>query len=1152
MENLYSNLSRKGQTLETASSLRLPNRPLANPNPKAFQDLGISLAPKDGSSSQKSKIRPTRTASLKSMRGTGEDKRDLSSKSNSNSEDEIDFLSQSDHLSSPAPTKSTKTSDRKYMHHDGKTHDWDPRFPPSQTVALKSLKFKKNKMAGSQDETPVASSSLPKPQLGLKENDNGYTFGPRTVVEKKQQASKEKQFARAGSPRIRGSKTKKQLEDDSDGEVVSPLGVKSSNRRDSPREPLAASGPPRPRPVARPTHKSQAAASGSNPHNRKPAGSTSQPKSNPAVPALESFALGRGKATIGKKHSRSPSPDDLYSQPMEKTRAASDFPVPLSSPQAFPTMSPLGGMQKIRPKPIPKKTNLKNNSEAKFAGVSRFVSAFPMPSPQSGSKIMADDNVQLKGKGKAKASPINDSDDAEDEDEDNGKRQRLKPQAFPMSKQVLASIGSPSVPGRSSRSEKRPSEGGSGDDRHLKRGRLEHDLHLFEDEGDSISISPNVDPRTLCPYCDTPLPSSPTPLLLSLLAATAKKSRKDPRPSNPLGLKAPLATFIATCQRHRFEGQILPEALRKGWPKTIKWKKLRRRVEAMEEDLRAIIDDPDEDVLSEDDVEMLFASDKKKNRKRRGAKAKSIFWMEVLDEVKKKGTRAVTGVRGQFANFEKTQPGYYGELGAVIINQTLFDMFPPATFDPALISPLTSNEFVLRILVPEVALRLIMEDRGLEGEEAMPEALSVLRESSAYGVAMFPEDGGEWGTGKKRRDEGDDAIGVGDQIVMERARKRRKELEEEDEREEEDRRVAEDMKSKSIKEKDKAAGRKGKENQEEVDDDPSEKSALVGNVRPRPRPILKASSSSMSVVPAEEHEPQRPQSRSSIRGKRQSHSRSRSRTLHNDGDTDPPSDQGAVIELTTSDSDHRPSRETQRRLPSASETKAQIYTKLPSSKARAASRGMESLNLGSDAERPLPSAGEKRELKAQRKTKSVTRCTSGVNASSDSDASTTAVVNNEPRPRKKPPHRNEMDVDVGGIESDADDDNQSKVVDELIMKTPVAKRNSSSTIRVFDLDDEETPKAAPTSSRASQLEDSLPPLMLAQRRATNKAQPQKPAGSGREPKPSSVKRSHDEWSTNLRDVYHDSTDNEEPTKDSNFKWLLNDSSQSSIEGKRRR
>ena len=92
-----------------------------------------------------------------------------------------------------------------------------------------------------------------------------------------------------------------------------------------------------------------------------------------------------------------------------------------------------------------------------------------------------------------------------------------------------------------------------------------------------------------------------------------------------------------------------------------------------------------------------------------------------------------------------------------------------------------------RILVPEVGVRLIMEDRKLKGEDAMETAVCILRESASYGVAMFPEDGGEWGGGERdsgrrgRKGEVDEDIGVADRIVMERARKRRKELEAEEE-----------------------------------------------------------------------------------------------------------------------------------------------------------------------------------------------------------------------------------------------------------------------------------------------------------------------------------------------------------------------------------
>src|ERR1700761_9758738 len=106
-----------------------------------------------------------------------------------------------------------------------------------------------------------------------------------------------------------------------------------------------------------------------------------------------------------------------------------------------------------------------------------------------------------------------------------------------------------------------------------------------------VFISPATDPKTLCPYCDTPLPSQPTPLLVRLLEQTFKKSYRDPRPTNPLGRKAPIGAFITVCQRHRFESETLPEAEARGWPKSIDWESLRGRVLAMQQDLRRILTD---------------------------------------------------------------------------------------------------------------------------------------------------------------------------------------------------------------------------------------------------------------------------------------------------------------------------------------------------------------------------------------------------------------------------------------------------------------------------------------------------------------------------------------------------------------------------------
>ncbi len=100
----------------------------------------------------------------------------------------------------------------------------------------------------------------------------------------------------------------------------------------------------------------------------------------------------------------------------------------------------------------------------------------------------------------------------------------------------------------------------------------------------------------------------------------------------------------------------------------------------------------------------------------------------------------------------------------MILHQTLYNMFPPTSFDPQSITPLTPQEFIQRILVPEAALALIMEDTGQD----RPQAVQTMRESAGYGVAMFPD-----------TSEGP-GVGAGEDIVLERARARRRELEDEE------------------------------------------------------------------------------------------------------------------------------------------------------------------------------------------------------------------------------------------------------------------------------------------------------------------------------------------------------------------------------------
>jgi hypothetical protein len=162
-------------------------------------------------------------------------------------------------------------------------------------------------------------------------------------------------------------------------------------------------------------------------------------------------------------------------------------------------------------------------------------------------------------------------------------------------------------------------------------------------------LDPNVDPDSLCPFCDEPLPEEPTALFKKFLESVKKQATRDSRPTNPRGLKAPIGAFAELCQRHRFESKLLPLAKEKKWPVNIRWEDLEGRIRAMENDLTALVldrspeDDNDVELIREDEVS--------------GPRSRCTFWKEAVKDVKQRGANVVAGVRGQFETFEKTQPG---------------------------------------------------------------------------------------------------------------------------------------------------------------------------------------------------------------------------------------------------------------------------------------------------------------------------------------------------------------------------------------------------------------------------------------------------------------------------------------------------------------
>ncbi|KAJ7496832.1 RTC4-like domain-containing protein [Mycena latifolia] len=677
-----------------------------------------------------------------------------------------------------------------------------PKQPLDTDVVIKSMKFKKNK--------PSTDAEGPTP----------------TSKENTGRAAEKKPAVRAPSDRDRKNAVA------SSSSVTRPLRDKAPNRHPSPegaREKRTAvpmqqrggideSTPKSTRPKPRPPVKVA-------PTPLLSTQSPSTPKSKPAPRDAT-----RGANLKGKEKER------LHGSP---------FPTmsPLGDPKgkgtatnrSFPDLSPLveaSGIQR-------KKTERKRLTKIK--------STYPGPSPLSSPAKKLSESFLPSPLGtpdqkrKGTKHPTNEfpfPSPLTRGEEGNGKPKRPETRPFPMSTQAFESSSS-----------KRRSIGSDSDDERDRKRYKNQPVVLaesyYEEDSELLFISPNTDPKTLCPYCDTPLPAEPTPLLTRLLEQTFNKSYRDVRPSNPLGRKAPMGVFVAVCQRHRFESQTLPEAEARGWPKSINWAALKGRVLEMEEDLSYILEDPGDPIVYGNGEETEERQKPESEPKRsKGPRMQCIFWKDLLKDLKKQGTKGVKGVRGQFANFEKTQPGYYGELGSVIIHQTLYDMFPLTTIDPDLVDPLTPNEFIQRILVPEVGMRLVIEDMDLDVADRSDkkQAVAVLRESASYGVAMFPEDGGDWaGASGKKKSADDEVMGVAEQMVMERARKRRKELEIE-EREEDEMWRLQQEEEEAEKKREKAEIAKEKRKARRNGKEKSVEPAVVDQttiVRPRPRPVPK-------------------------------------------------------------------------------------------------------------------------------------------------------------------------------------------------------------------------------------------------------------------------------------------------------------------------
>ncbi|KAG8714970.1 hypothetical protein FRC11_006300 [Ceratobasidium sp. 423] len=225
-----------------------------------------------------------------------------------------------------------------------------------------------------------------------------------------------------------------------------------------------------------------------------------------------------------------------------------------------------------------------------------------------------------------------------------------------------------------------------------------------------------LDAQNLCPFCDESFPDNPSPDLMQLLADLTKIATPEPRLRNPSGLTAPLMTYINLCQMHRAESTYVEQGRQNHWPTVIDWDDVRERLKSSEvvKALRSIIDDP----------------------------YSSKFFVTFYNTIKRDGALKAASIRAQLDTFELSHPGYYGEQGLLVFFDTLNELLPNLTYEEC--KPLTTRQFFMSVLVPEAAAVLIEQDMDCTHEEA----LIILHESRQYGLAMFPDRGGFFGSGK--------------------------------------------------------------------------------------------------------------------------------------------------------------------------------------------------------------------------------------------------------------------------------------------------------------------------------------------------------------------------------------------------------------------
>ncbi|PKC52310.1 hypothetical protein RhiirA1_430258, partial [Rhizophagus irregularis] len=207
-----------------------------------------------------------------------------------------------------------------------------------------------------------------------------------------------------------------------------------------------------------------------------------------------------------------------------------------------------------------------------------------------------------------------------------------------------------------------------------------------------LDLVPNS--HNLCPYCDNILPDTlPEKIKDQLQNLQNKPITEEERWS--------------FCIMHHGELNIVPHGLSKGYPEYIDFNVLPSRIIKFEKDLIEIIN----------------------------GNISSYYWDIASSIYKEVGYNKAKAPMMLMNRFEVFQPGYYGFNGLYTIVNTLIDLFVNSnnlTKDQTY--PLDPMDFIYEVLVPEVTLRLIQEDRN--NSITLEDAKEILNDSIEFGVYM--------------------------------------------------------------------------------------------------------------------------------------------------------------------------------------------------------------------------------------------------------------------------------------------------------------------------------------------------------------------------------------------------------------------------------